>query len=411
MSLTLNETTITFDVDKPHQLMDIYAFIDTFKYDIDRLYIDRFWNSINNNQWVVVNYDMLKWMGYTNERDRENRRAYLAVLNNNFIEGLDYEDVCNNDPRLCVVDHAQRKITIIRSRQFKESLMLLQTERSREIRRYYTFLEEILIDFMRYSQCIKDHNYSTKLSQLERKLAASVQLPFDIDQAPMVRNEYVYVLTNKHYYRQMLFKIGKSINPKSRLISYNTGAAMMDDEMFYIAKIATFDCSALEKLLHQALEKYHHRKEWFHIPHKHLFEIIKMISDQQIALCDKINYLTRNGFDDVEIMDIEVFDQFKDKPLKMICPTCAKIYKMRKPFEKHVKICVAKPVEQPKPSTEQSEKPPVEQPKPPVEQSKKPPTKLSVIRDGFKYRCTGCRKGYLRQTTAIKHVNNHACKI
>ena len=91
--------------------------------------------------------------------------------------------------------------------------MMLKTEKSKSIRNYYLMLEDILLDFMRYSSFVSEHNSEMRINELERKLAASVQLPFDIDQAPMERKEYVYVLTNKHYYRQMLFKIGKSINP------------------------------------------------------------------------------------------------------------------------------------------------------------------------------------------------------
>ncbi len=77
----------------PHELMTVNSFVSTFGYNIDKLYIDKFWGSIDNNDWIIIDYDMLKWIGYTYVRDRDNKRKYLDLLINNFNRHIDYDEL------------------------------------------------------------------------------------------------------------------------------------------------------------------------------------------------------------------------------------------------------------------------------------------------------------------------------
>ena len=45
-------------------MLTIQEFIEDKNYNIDSLYIDKFWESISNDKWIYINDDMLKWMGY-----------------------------------------------------------------------------------------------------------------------------------------------------------------------------------------------------------------------------------------------------------------------------------------------------------------------------------------------------------
>jgi len=406
--LVYNSTTISIAEDEPMELMNVNSFVEVFKYDIDKLYIDKFWNSLNNNEWVVIDYDMLKWIGYTNARDTDKKKYYLQMLKNNFTTGKDYDMISQVDVRIGVLKHPNKNTIIVHPRTFKKTLMMLRTEKSESIRDYYLMLEDILLDYVRYSKFQSEHNSNLQILKLERKLITNAQLPFDIDTEPVVCNEFVYVLTNQKYYKQCLFKIGKSVNLKNRLVTYNTGAAIKADEMFYLAKIPTFDCSALEKLIHQALDQYRFRKEWFHLPQHHMFEIIKLVLAQQIALRDKINKLMENGFDNIRFIPLESFDEFNTELVKKVilkCPTCEKVYKMRHHYEKHIAICVVQP------KVEEEVKPPAQLAQPKVEEVKPlAPPKPTIIRDGFRYRCSDCRKGYLSRHNALKHIRNNECK-
>jgi T5orf172 domain/MSV199 domain len=317
-----NSKTLTLDEDH-HELLDIYEFIKIFQYPIEKLYIDKFWNGINNDEWIIVDYDMLRWMGYANARDTDKKKKYKHLLEDHFNEHIDYDTMSECDVRIGALKGPIKKNTIIvRAKIFKKSLMMLRTERASIIRDYYLMVEEILIDYMKYTHVVTIRNSQFELRAIEQEKAkdtqriqlleqqlANAQIQFDVDTTPILQNEYVYILTNKRHYSQYLFKIGKSINPKSRLISYNTASPIADEDMFYIAKIATCDCSSLEKLIHRLLSNFRHRKEWFHIPHHDLKTIINMISRDMTHWIDTIDSIIARGFSDVKPISLNDFDK------------------------------------------------------------------------------------------------------
>ncbi len=345
----------SFDSEHPLDLLPLDAFISMFQYDIDRLYIDRFWSSISADSWIVVDYAMLHWMGYDNTRVRDSKRHYLRMLYNNFVCVSEFDEVSAGDPRVGALEGAPQKVLIMRSRPFKESLMLLQTDRSKTIRRYYTALEQIFLDYSRYSAFVREHNTALEIAELRASIDQYRQMklsaPFDIDPRTMVHTEYVYVLTSRRYYRQCMFKIGKTTNLKSRLPSLNTTAAMDDDTMFYTHTIATFDSGALEKNLHRAMSRYHHSKEWYRIPHQHMIDIIRCVVANEDALLSLINkQLSAGNFESVGDVPIEQFidatvhtnSKLVDKPKRpnaTTCTKCGKVYVSMRPYEKHIAIC------------------------------------------------------------------------
>ncbi|KAG7376507.1 hypothetical protein PHYPSEUDO_013289 [Phytophthora pseudosyringae] len=245
MALTYNSIDLAFDQQSPLELMDIYQFVKTFQYPIEQLYIDKFWNGINKNDWIVVDYDMLRWMGYESGCDDIKKQYHKLLQDNKFIQSTDYGIVTNDElgrdlnvpldsnssevrkePSEHIIDSgAQKDIIVVRARFFKESLMMLHTKRAETILKYYLLLEAIVMEFMRYAYAVKEHNSVLTIQSLQKQIETGKELPFEISSNPIQCNEYVYVLTNKRYYREHMFKIGKSINPKNRLISYNTGSA------------------------------------------------------------------------------------------------------------------------------------------------------------------------------------------
>lgn len=316
MSLMLNSTEFTLAATDRAVLLSIQQFLCRFGYDMDQLYIDKFWTSIETNSWIVVDYAMLRWMGYTNGQSRNSRQAYLSILARYFSAGDEFEYVSSRDARVrAVADTSEKNVIVLRARIFKESLMLLNSPRSKQIRRYYIRLEDIWSDYRLYSQFVKDHNTQLEIAKLtaERDQYMQAVDPFDVDTSAMDHHEYVYVMTSRRYYRRCMFKIGKSVNPKSRLVSHNTTAATDDDKMFYTHVIPTFDCGSLEKQLHSAMARYHHSKEWYRIPHRYMLAIIRQVTASERALLAMINdQLSTNAFDDVENIPVESFVEADD---------------------------------------------------------------------------------------------------
>ncbi len=313
MALIYNNIRYAFDATKPLELMDIHKFIDTFQYPIDKLYIDKFWNGIRRIEWVVVDYALLRWMGYENARDIDNKQKYLDLLRGNFNQGDHYDTISACDTRICdlnVTKKVAKNTIIVRVKVFKKTLMMLRTSKADGVRDYFIMGDELFIDYVEYTQAVKDHNSGLTIKALEQQVA-EMQLTFDVDTKPVARNEYVYILTNKRNYARHMFKIGKSVNPKSRLISYNTGIPIKDEDMFYIAEIATCDCTSLEKMIHKLLDNYHYRKEWFHIPHRDLKAIVDMVSGDVSRWSDSIDIFIQRGFENVESIPLE---QFHNQP-------------------------------------------------------------------------------------------------
>ena len=96
---------------------------------------------------------------------------------------------------------------------------MIQTEKAGRIRDYYLSLEQILIDYLRYSSIVNLHNESIKTNQLKQEIE-QYKIQMDrlkinqnemdqliIDTTPVELTEYVYILTSKRYYPLNLFKI------------------------------------------------------------------------------------------------------------------------------------------------------------------------------------------------------------
>ncbi len=333
MALVIEYNSIKLALGKSHhELLDIYGFIETFQYPIDKFIIDRFWNGINNDEWIVIDYEMLRWMGYRQSRDTDNKKQYLHLLESRFTRSKDYDTTSPAELSQRGAGPPSKKggkvasVVVVKARTFKKSLMILHSSRAEVIRDYYITLEELMLDYLRYTQAIKDHNATLALKAIEEEKAkdaqriqlleqqlAEARIEFDVDTTPIPRNEYVYILTNKRHYNQSLFKIGKSINPKSRLISYNTSSPIADEDMFYIAKIATCDCSGLEKLIHRLLANFKLRREWFHIPHRDLISMIKMITQDMTHWIDSVDSIVVRGFNNIEPIPLNEFNSMLEK--------------------------------------------------------------------------------------------------
>lgn len=379
MELIYNDRKVLYALNERIKLMDVIEFVKTYQYAIDKLYIDKFWESISNNDWLLIDYEMLRWMGYGYSRDRENKQYYVLLLENNFKRPEDYDIVSKEDTRVREGTLAKpRNNVLVRAKTFKRSLMMLRTEKATQIRDYFMTLEEILIDYMKYTSFVNSHNhdmdttelkssitdYKSKLDIMERTHRELAELSFD--QTPLEYDEYLYIITSKRYYPLNLFKIGKTVNLKSRLITYNTGTALNEDELFYLCAIPTSDSNGLERILRKALINFKHQKEWYRIQQKDLFEIVQYVIKQQKELKDTINQVIGNQsnednksiemerFAELHLRDTESMEQKDDiKPSEdteaiepisegvqsindLKCPRCDKVYKKSKPLQNHI---------------------------------------------------------------------------
>ena len=137
------------------ELMDILTFVKEIDFEIrDNLGFDVLWDSLNGRQWALVVPLLLKWMGYTSV-DIDNKKKFIQLLESNEIE---YREIGFEDPliiqfpeiqeeieQMRPVDKPRKRWLIMNTTSFKEAIMCLTTKRSKEIRKYYLLLEELIL--------------------------------------------------------------------------------------------------------------------------------------------------------------------------------------------------------------------------------------------------------------------------
>ncbi len=407
ISKTNNDVTfnkIPFDInsDKQMELMDIYEFVHTFKYNIDRLYIDKFWNGINDDTWIIVDKELLRWIGYNCANESQNKKLYCNILQNNNFELYKDFDIIHTptdyDERVkCAIN--TKNTIIVNTRAFEMSLMMVRTRKAGDIRRYFQTLGRIMKDFMMFTRIVNEHNLRLENNQWKREALEykhktfDNQDIFDVETNPLVPKEYVYILTSKRYYRKCIFKIGKSIKPDKRLISHNTTAAIDEDTKFYTHVIPTLDCGALEKTLHALLVRYHHSKEWYKLPHAHLLDIVNAVIEQQNKLYNIVNTQLHNAeFDKIKMIPMQQFvdnTSITTEYNKVISPI-RKIEKNNTPHELPEQTIINEHL----------------QPEQLMHQQNNEDSK-ELVRKGLLFNCVICNKKFIVRKTAIDHIISH----
>ena len=144
------------------QLLTVKELLKEVKYDFNELYIDKFYENIEQDKWIYIDNNMLKWIGYKSEELKENKRQYMNLLKEHFNQIKDYNIINNKEfnesiskCRLTPLNnisktHNKTKHLIVSPDCFKLSLMLLRTNKSQEIREYYLEFEKIFKFYLQY---------------------------------------------------------------------------------------------------------------------------------------------------------------------------------------------------------------------------------------------------------------------
>lgn len=267
-----------------HQL-DISEYIDAIGCDIEQLYIDKFWNNISDDKWIYIDDDMLKWIGYKSENNEYKlKKRYIQLLENNFTEDEEYKylnaseiksfyEEINSHEETAIAYNTHNKVKhiLVAPDCFKESLMLIQTDRSKQIRKYYLSLERVFKSYLNYCNAFKD-----KLIAIEKsKTSNLIESISDIKQ--LEKTGRVYIATSKYNANKMIFKVGQtSQKPKQRLQNYNT-VALEETETYYCQLFECHNPALLESILHTFLKPFQYKNELFQLPYDSLVKIFKQI--------------------------------------------------------------------------------------------------------------------------------------
>jgi len=143
-------------------LLTVTELLEKINYSYNKLYFDKFWGCITDEKWLYIDNDMLIWIGYNCNEMKDNKKKYISLLKDNFEEINDYK-ICNNKEfkeniqgtlesleNIKLNTHNKTRHLIVSTDCFKQSLMLLRTNKAKEIRKYYIELEKIFKLYLDY---------------------------------------------------------------------------------------------------------------------------------------------------------------------------------------------------------------------------------------------------------------------
>ena len=313
--------------------LSIIDFIKQENINIDTLFIDKFWNNIKNDDPILIDDQIVRWLtGNQNaliKTSRKNLKKKIIKCNFKFKELTYNEGDKYLSPSKSILYETkqvkylkQMKFILIQPDDFKMLCMMCNTYKGREIRQYYINLEKIFKKYIIYQQKIKFEQQKIKFEQQEIKFKKKLNYcQQELINFKKLKNkkEFIYIISSKTYAEQGLYKIGRTKNnPKSRLSTLNSGHCIKD-KLQVITSFKVYNSKAAEDRIKMILNNIrdHKNREFYKGIYCHLEEIVKLICDNLYEESEKINTLVTlltemKNFDDFlwtkGIKDLSIFE-------------------------------------------------------------------------------------------------------
>jgi len=268
----------------------LYNYITKYYNQIDNIYIDKFWSSINNKCWIYVDDVLIEWIGYKKDNGKF---KYTNLIKENFKENINYkiynyddinkifhsplEENDNYKEILTFKDklkevHNRTLHLILSPKCFKKSLMMIRTEKANSIRDYYIDIEEICLEFNKYLLENNKKELENKNKELENKDLESKK-KVEITLRDSFNKRCIVYLIKVKIDDGIIYKFGYTDDIVTRLRTHKN---QINDDIELIYCIESKDNKMLEKLLIDYLEQYK-------------FRIKRTINDKQHTELLKVN--------------------------------------------------------------------------------------------------------------------------
>ena len=77
MSLTIGNLTSIINTNE--ELLSVKELLNKLEYNYNELYVDKFWDNIENDKWIYIDSEMLKYIGYSEVDINASKRCYLNI--------------------------------------------------------------------------------------------------------------------------------------------------------------------------------------------------------------------------------------------------------------------------------------------------------------------------------------------
>jgi len=162
-------------------LLTVKELLKHINYEFNELYFDKFWDSIKENLSIYIDNNMLIWMGYNCIEIKDSKKKYIILLKENFEEGNEYKIMNNKEfkditlgtlmslEKININTHNKTQHLIVSHDCFKQSLMMLRTNKAKEIKKYYIELEKIFKFYLEYQNQYQQLQNQKMQDELQNK--------------------------------------------------------------------------------------------------------------------------------------------------------------------------------------------------------------------------------------------------
>ncbi len=266
-----------------NMLNKVKEFATIANIQVDPSYIDRFFFSFYDDQWIQIDKTILTWIGYVDIKVAV--RNFQKKLSKEFTLNTDYKYLTKEQVEASKIEYItweipclykDETILVVQPDSFKRILLSMKTDKAIHTQNSFIAVERLCRAYMKQYVAA----------------AANKVIPQAIEELTL--NETVYVISSNQYAAQSMYKIGRTSNLKTRLPSLNTAHPDTPNErlkVFY--NIKCYDSKTFEALIHKYLNRYRHSdtKEWFQIEWHRLKLVLDYCSVASQELVQIINHI------------------------------------------------------------------------------------------------------------------------
>lgn len=286
---TLNKINLNDILSKYPKLLNITDLLYIINYDLNKLYIDKFWNNIEYEDWIYLDDELMNWFDYK-EISKDKEKIINLLKKYHIIEEdykiLNNEELNNKEEKR---GGSNRTYILMNSDCFKNICMLVGTNKAKDIRQYYIEVEKIFKFYLKYTS--EFNKYELEKSKLIKNRY--------INKSELKINSKLYVTTTLAKAKEAIFKFGSTGDEKARLCTYNTGHVEAD-KFFYVGIYTCYDAISLEKRIAKLLINFKipNENEMYQLHFTALDNIIKEACKNDLNTMNTINKFISEKYDD-----------------------------------------------------------------------------------------------------------------
>ncbi len=251
-------------------MLTIVEFIEVTNYDISKLYIDKFWASMqDDNQWIYVDDELLRWMGFEAIKPIHRKGSFIDLMKTN---GITYTELTNKryaqflttipDTKMYPLTPSGKgvgkvKHILIEPEALRIAMLMVGRGKGQRAKEYYCALDRLFRIYLQYQCQFEKRSLDAEISRLRQQQISAIRARecLLIDTSPHI--ECVYFIRAGD-----AVKIGRTDSIQRRRDELQIGCPIV---LTVVRTIITDVGAVLEAKLHGLYSHKHIHGEWYEL--------------------------------------------------------------------------------------------------------------------------------------------------